>query len=135
MLSIMLSYPDTMEGARSFADECVYFYFGDILTWLGEGDHHPDKWIEGIKMKGRLNDLLVDNGFSGFIPLRANIGILRNSVVFHDNGLEVSFPRIVGAGMNGQRYDVVVYGYEGGIMNVNSRILEKYTHYTPNELR
>lgn len=120
MLSIMLSYPDNMKEAEVLAINSIYFYFGDILTWLGEGNHHPDKWIECVKMKGRLDDLVIQNGFTGFIPIKANIGILRKDVIFHDNGLEVSFPGITCVGMRGQMYDVVVYGHEGGIMSVKT---------------
>ena len=120
MLSIMLSYPENMEEARRLTNKFVYFCFGDILTWLGEGNRRPDKWIECVKMKGRLSDLRVPNGFTGFLPLKDDISILKKDVIFHGNGLEVSFPTIVGTGAHGQMYDVVVYGHEGGIMSVKT---------------
>lgn len=152
MLSIMLSYPKSMEKARSLANKFVCFNFEDILTWLGEGNKHPDKWIECVKMRGRLDNLVIENVFTGFLPIKDITGITRKNVIFHDNGIEVSFTNIVGAGVRGQMYDVVVYGHEGGIMNVrtapycksisgedffkhHSRMLEKYTHYASNELR
>lgn len=152
MLSIMLSYPENMEEARRLANKFVYFRFEDILTWLGEGNDLHDKWIECVKMRGRLVDLLVTNRSIGFLPLRDDTIILSKNVVFHDNGLEVSFPEISGDGVHGQMYDVVVYGHEGGIMSVkiapfynpisgedffkhHSRMLERYTSYASNELR
>lgn len=152
MLSIMLSYPENMEEARRLTNKFVYFCFGDILTWLGEGNRRPDKWIECVKMKGRLSDLRVPNGFTGFLPLKDDISILKKDVIFHGNGLEVSFPTIVGTGAHGQMYDVVVYGHEGGIMSIkiapfynpirgedffmrHSHMLERYTSYTLNEVR
>lgn len=117
MLSIMLSYPENMKKAEEMTKNCAYFYLMDILDALGEGSGHPECWVIKAKLKGGLAKFIHTKRFADVDSMTP---LTRKGVIFHDNGLEVSFPEITGVSMHGQMYDVVVYGHEGGIMNVRT---------------